>query len=102
MPANIRELVQARIDGGAKLTRGEVIALITVAGAFQGDEKQLPEVLKRLWPVTEKHEVSTPNGPLELSAGAPPLDMSVYTPEERADLQRLIHKQLQAKATDDG
>ena len=97
VPASIRELVQARLDNGDKLTRGEVLALITVAGAFKGDEKQLPEVLKRLWPVMEKRELSTPDGPLELSAGSTRIDMSVYTDEERETLLGLVHRQLQAK-----
>ena len=99
VPSHVRELIDARMAAGDKLTRGEVLALITVAGAFQGDEKQLPEVLKRLWPTTEKHEHSTPDGPLELSAGSTRIDMSIYSEAEREQLQGLIHKQLQAKGS---
>lgn len=101
VPPNVRALIDERMAAGDKLTRGEVLALITVAGAFKGDEKQLPEVLKRLWPVVEKRELSTPDGPLELSAGATKIDMSLYSDDEREQLQSLIHRQLQRGGKDE-
>ena len=47
------ESCAAQVQG---LSRGEVIALTTVQRAMQGDERMLPEVLKRLWPGVERHE----------------------------------------------
>lgn len=92
IPEKLREMISSM----PAMTRGKAIALITMAGALGGDEKQLPEVLKRLWPVVEKREVSgSDGGPLELTAGTTRIDMSVYTEEEREQLQSLIHKQLQ-------
>ena len=44
------------------LSRGEVIALTTVQRAMQGDERMLPEVLKRLWPGVERQEHTFPDG----------------------------------------
>lgn len=43
-----------QLDG---LTRGQVIALVTVQRAMMGDEKILPEVLARLWPKITSVEV---------------------------------------------
>ena len=93
IPESVRPLIEAQGD----MSRGEVMALITVIGGLSGDEKQLESVLKRLWPVMEKRELSTPDGPLELSAGSTRIDMSVYTDEERETLLGLVHRQLQAK-----
>ncbi len=47
----------ACIDQIDHLTRGQVIALVTVQRAMQGDEKMLPVVLDRLWPKTTKIEL---------------------------------------------
>jgi hypothetical protein len=46
----------ACIDQIDSLTRGQVIALVTVQRAMAGDEKMLPTVLDRLWPKVEKRE----------------------------------------------
>lgn len=48
------------IDQIDQLTRGQVIALVTVQRAMAGDEKMLPTVLDRLWPKIQKHEVDVP------------------------------------------
>ncbi len=45
------------IDQIGELTRGQVIALITVQRAMAGDEKMLPTVLDRLWPKVDRHEI---------------------------------------------
>lgn len=45
------------IDQIESLTRGQVIALVTVQKAILGDEKMLPVVLERLWPKTTKIEL---------------------------------------------
>ena len=46
------------IQGLEGKTRGEVIGEITVRLAMCGDEKMLPDVLKRLWPAVNVHEVA--------------------------------------------
>ena len=92
IPENLREQISSIPD----MTRGKAIAIIAVAGALGGDEKQLPDVLKRLWPIVEKKELSTPDGPLEM-ATTPAIDMTIYSDEQRENLQSLIHMQLQAK-----
>jgi len=93
LPEHIRPLIQERTD----MSRGEVIALVTVTGALQGDEKQLADVLKRLWPVTEKRELTGADGAPLPPAVVPVIDMTVYSDEERESLQGFIHRQLQAK-----
>lgn len=45
------------VDG---MTRGEVVAYVTVRKAMQGDEKMLPVVLERLWQKVTRHEVDLP------------------------------------------
>ena len=52
---------RACIEQVQGLSRGEVIALTTVQRAMQGDERMLPEVLKRLWPGVERHEHEFPD-----------------------------------------
>ena len=52
VPEWVRELVRPG------MTRGEALALVTVAGALRGDPKHLAVVLKRIWPETQKHEIS--------------------------------------------
>jgi len=46
----------ACVDQVNHLTRGQVIALVTVQRAMAGDEKMLPVVLDRLWPKATKVE----------------------------------------------
>lgn len=52
-----------RKDITAETTRAEVIARVLVSGAMAGDSKLLLEVVKRLRPVTSKHELSVPDEP---------------------------------------
>ena len=47
----------ACVDQIDSLTRGQVIALVTVQRAMAGDEKMLPTVLDRLWPKVTKLEL---------------------------------------------
>lgn len=47
---------KACIDQIDQLTRGQVIALVTVQRGIAGDEKMLPVILDRLWPKTERRE----------------------------------------------
>ncbi len=41
-------------------TRGEVIGLVAVQRALTGDDKMLPEILKRLWPAPKPVEHQLP------------------------------------------
>lgn len=59
LPDHIRYVVEA-----GEVSRGEVIAMITVAGAMMGEEKRLAEVLARLWPKISKHEIEDTAGTL--------------------------------------
>jgi len=59
LPPHIRHVVET-----GEVSRGEVIAMITVAGAMMGEEKRLAEVLARLWPKTSKHEIEDTAGTL--------------------------------------
>ena len=59
LPAHIRHVVEA-----GEVSRGEVIAMITVAGAMMGEKERLAEVLARLWPKISKHEIEDTAGTL--------------------------------------
>jgi len=59
LPDHIRHVVEA-----GEVTRGEVIAMITVAGAMMGEKERLAEVLARLWPKISKHEIEDTAGTL--------------------------------------
>lgn len=56
---------KACVDQIDSLTRGQVIALVTVQRAMAGDEKMLPTVLDRLWPKVQKHEHEFTDDPAE-------------------------------------
>ena len=45
------------------MTRGEALGLIAVQGALRGEGRHFDELLKRLWPSTEKREHQLAVGP---------------------------------------
>ncbi len=57
VPEWVRDLVKRG------MTRGEALALVTVAGALRGDSKHLAVVLKRVWPEMTRHEITQPGAP---------------------------------------
>jgi hypothetical protein len=64
----VPETVQRMIQDGADLTTGEVIALCQIVRTLEGDEKATAESLARIWPKTDKHEVTGADGrALEIS-----------------------------------
>jgi hypothetical protein len=44
------------------MSRGEALAMIIVGGALRGDYKYTTELLKRVWPATEKREITGADG----------------------------------------
>ena len=76
------------------MTRGEAIAAVTVAGALRGDSRHLLGVLKRIWPETQKHEISEVHrSPLTV----PQPDLSHLTEEEIATARKLAAKALMGR-----
>lgn len=93
LPEAARPALQAM---GSDVTPGEALAVCTIAQALIGDEKARAEVLKRVWPAVEKHEVSGPNGAALQSQR--PDGVENLTEEDRAGLRALGRKALQLPA----
>ncbi|MBW2696340.1 MAG: hypothetical protein JRE70_07690 [Deltaproteobacteria bacterium] len=88
LPEWIREVVEPG------MTRGDALAAISVHGALRGDEKRHTELMKRLYPATEKREVTADvrtEGALPVSLP----DLANLTKEEQAEARRLGRKAIQ-------
>jgi hypothetical protein len=92
---NTPEWVRDIVEPG--MTRGAALAAIAVTGALRGEGKHFEELLKRVWPATEKRELAGAGGEPLVPKAVPIIDLSIYTDQEREDLQRLCHLQLMAK-----
>lgn len=95
IPEDARPALQAM---GSDVTPGEALAVCTIAQALTGDEKARAEVLKRVWPAVEKHELSGPNGGAIQSQR--PDGMENLSDEDRAAARALGRKALQLPMPD--
>jgi len=92
--AQLSGWVRALVKPGMK--RGEALAHITVTGALRGDEKHLLEMLKRIWPVVTKAEVSGVEGQ-PLVREQKPYDLTGLSEEDKATIRRLAAKSLMSR-----
>jgi len=93
IPEAARPALQAM---GTDVTPGEALAICVIAQSLTGDEKARAEVLRRVWPAVEKHEVSGPNGAALQSQR--PDGVENLSDEDRAGLRALGRKALQLPA----
>jgi hypothetical protein len=88
IPEELRELVEAHPE----MTAGQAIALAQVVRSLEGDERAITATLERLWPKTERHELTGADGGAVEVAGESPWDVlagRVDRVEARAvDIQR--------------
>lgn len=87
----VPEAAKALIKPG--MSRGEALAVVTVTAALCGDDKHLAELLKRVWPITSKHELSGPDGGAIVQSQVPD-GMENLSDEDRALARALGRKAL--------
>ena len=87
---NVAEVARDLVEPG--MSRGDAIARVLVGSALHGEQKCLLEVVKRLWPETQKHELTAFAQRKVIIEGAP--DMSMLTAEEQAQARALARKMI--------
>jgi hypothetical protein len=81
IPASVRAQIRP------ETTRGELLARVLLYRALEGDERMLVEVLARVWPKTDRHEVA--------AWGGADVRFSWQEPLTFAEITRIAHESEQ-------
>jgi len=89
LPSWVRDAIEPGMSGG------EALAKVSFLGALAGDGKMHPELLKRIYPATERHE-HTGAGGEALNHSALEVNFSNLSKEQQQAAQDLAHAAMNA------